>query len=272
MSKRRNRKKSAIQRIILIMFLMFLLLPFAVLLLWSFCQSWPADSLLPAELGLRGWKYLFSPSGKMLASLGLSVFISLTVTVLGLILSIPAGKALGLFQFPGKKFIEVLLLVPIIIPALTVGMGIHMAFIRYNLTDRLLGVILVQLPLVLPYGIRVFAGTYQALGLKWAEQAQMLKANRLQTFRYVMLPFLSPGLASAAILMFNVSFSQYFLTYLIGGGKVVTLPLLLFPFVNSGDRVVAAGLSLVFILTALIFMFLVEKGISRNLERNFYYF
>lgn len=64
--------------------------------------------------------------------------------------------------------------------------------------------------------------------------------------------------------MFNVSFSQYFLTYLIGGGKVMTLPLLLFPFVNGGDRVIASGLSLVLTMTSLILMLLVEKIITNK--------
>lgn len=263
--------KKTVGRLIIFIFLAFLLFPFFLLVVWSFSQGWPAEALLPAGLGLRGWRYLFSPTSKMLSSLGLSVLISLIVTVVALILSIPAGKALGLYNFRGKRLIEVLVLAPIIIPAITVGMGIHIAFIRYNLTDRLLGVILVQLPVVLPYGIRVFAATYQAIGSKWEEQAKILKANRGQTFLYTTLPSLCPGIASAGILMFNVSFSQYFLTYLIGGGKVVTLPLLLFPFVNSGDRVVASGLSVALIFTSLLLMFMIEKSIGKNGQQDYYY-
>lgn len=264
--------KFKLEPLINLSILMFILFPILILVVWSFSQGWPADHLFPSQWGLRGWRHLFSPKSKMLASLGLSAFISLTVTLLALLLSIPAGKILGIYNFKGKRLVEILVLAPLIIPTVTVGMGIQLAFIRYGLADTVLGVILVHLPVVLPYGIRIFAGIYKALGLKWEEQAQILKANSWQRFRYVTLPFLYPGIVAAGVLMFNVSFSQYFLTYLIGGGKVLTLPLLLFPFINSGDRVIAAGLGLVIVTVSLIFMFIIEKMLGDSDQQiNFYY-
>lgn len=261
-----------LRKLLVLTILSALLFPFLVLLTWSFSQGWAADDLFPSGLGLRGWSYLFSPHSRMLSSLGISVLISLLVTGIALLLCIPAGKALGLYSFPGKNLIEILVLAPIIIPVITVGMGLHMVFIKYGLADTLTGIILVHLPVVLPYGIRIFASIYKALGTKWEEQAQVLKASRWQRFFYVTLPFLFPGIVAAGVLMFNVSFSQYFLTYLIGGGKIITLPLLLFPFVNSGDRVVAAGLSLVFILTSLLLMLILEKAIANQEQQaDFYY-
>lgn len=262
----------ALRRIVLISILLVLIFPFLVLVVWSFSQGWASNALLPSEFGLRGWRYLFSTQSGMLSSLRMSILISLVVTVLGLIICIPAGKALGSYSFTGKKVVEILVLAPIIIPTVAVGMGIQIVFIRYGLADTMLGVILVHLPIVLPYGIRIFASIYKALGTKWEEQAKTLKANWWQRFWYTTLPFLFPGMISAGVLMFNVSFSQYFLTYLIGGGEIITLPILLFPFVNSGDRVVASGLSLVFILTSLILMFAIEKIITDPEQKtNFYY-
>lgn len=265
--------KVKVFRCILIMaLLLFIILPILVLVIWSLSQGWKSNALFPSALGLRGWKYLFSTGGKMLSSLGVSVLISLVVTMLGLILSIPAGKAIGLYSFQGKRWIEILVLAPTIIPSITVGMGIQIVFIRYGLADTILGVILVQIPIVLPYGIRIFSSVFKAMGTKWEEQAKVLKANPWQRFWYTTLPFLYPGIISSGVLMFNVSFSQYFLTYLIGGGKITTLPILLFPFINSGDRVIASGLSVVVIFTSLLLMFIAEKVIGDpNQETNFYY-
>ncbi|MEL1136015.1 ABC transporter permease subunit [Desulfitobacterium sp. THU1] len=261
-----------LRAIINLMILMVIVVPFLVLVVWSFSQGWPTNALFPKEWGLRGWSYLFSPESKMLSSIATSTLISLTVTVLAILLSIPAGKALGVYEFKGKKVVEIIVLAPLIIPTITVGMGIQIVFIRYGLTDTLLGVILVHLPIVLPYGIRIFASSYKAMGIKWEEQAQVLKAKPWQRFWYATLPFLYPGIISAGVLMFNVSFSQYFLTYLIGGGKILTLPILLFPFVNSGDRVIASGLGLVIVAVSVAFMVIVEKIISSpEQETNFYY-
>jgi len=249
-----------------------LMAPFGILFLWAFTQSWSVGEVFPDQWGLRGWFYLFNPHNKILASLGTSILLSLLVTFAATLISIPAGKALGLYEFPGKTLVELLILAPIIIPPITVGMGIHVIFIKYGLTDTFLGVMLVHLPVVLPYGIRIFASIYKALGHKWEEQGRVLKANSIKRFIYITLPFLRPGLISGGILMFNVSFSQYFLTFLIGGGKVITLPILLFPYVNSGDRVLASTISLIFIITALLFMFIVEKVIKdQGQQSEFYY-
>jgi putative spermidine/putrescine transport system permease protein len=72
-----------------------------------------------------------------------------------------------------------------------------------------------------------------------------------------------PGIISAGSMAFIVSFSQYFLTFLIGGGKVITFSMLLFPFVQSGDRMVGSVYSVVFILTTFIFLMIIEKLMRR---------
>ncbi|NPV30087.1 MAG: ABC transporter permease subunit [Firmicutes bacterium] len=249
-----------------------LIIPFTVLVLWAFTGQWPADSILPTRLGLRGWLYMFSPHGKVLPGLVMSVLLSLAVTFCALVISIPAGKALGLYDFPGKGLIELLVLAPIIIPSITVGMGLHTAFIKFGLADSFAGVLLVHLMVVLPYGIRIFASGYKAMGSKWEDQARVLRAGWWQRFIYVTLPFLYPAMVAGGILIFNVSFAQYFLTFLIGGGRIITLPLILFPYINGGDRVVASAISLVFIAASLLLMAVIENTVKdRQEETAFYY-
>ena len=57
-----------------------------------------------------------------------------------------------------------------------------------------------------------------------------------------------PGVIAAGLFAFLLSWSQYLSTLIIGGGRVTTLPLLLFALVGSGDRPVAAAVSLVVVL------------------------
>ncbi len=69
--------------------------------------------------------------------------------------------------------------------------------------------------------------------------------------------------AGAALFSFLLSWSQYLSTLIIGGGKMLTLPILLFSLMDSGDRPVAAAVSLVFILPALLAL----MGSAHNLGR-----
>lgn len=261
-----------LNKIIALSIFFMLMTPFLILFLWSFCQSWLAGEVLPSQWGLRGWCFIMQPHSKVIHSLFVSISLSTVVTFIALLISIPAGKALALYDFPGKGIVELLILAPIIVPSIAVGMGIHLTFIKYGLADNFWGVVFVHLTMALPYSVRVFTSIFKAMGTKWDEQSKILKASSWQRFRYITWYFLKPGLITGSALVFNVSFSQYFLTFLIGGGRVVTLPIILFPFVNSGDRVIASVVSIIFIITSLIFMAIVERSISdSNKQAEFYY-
>jgi len=76
------------------------------------------------------------------------------------------------------------------------------------------------------------------------------------------LPLLGPGLAVAALFAFLVSWSQYVLTLLIGGGRVITLPILLFAVVSGGNPTLIAGLALLFAAPPVIAIVLAARALS----------
>ncbi|MBZ4688006.1 MAG: putative spermidine/putrescine transport system permease protein [Clostridia bacterium] len=266
-------KNTIYLNIIIYSVIILLIFPLAVMFMWSFARSWPWPYLLPQDFGLRGWKYFFNPTSKALFTLFLSVLLSLIVTIVTLVLSIPAAKSLAFYNFRGKAFFEIFILAPLIVPPIAVAMGIHVQFIKLGLADSFLGVVLVHLIPSLPYGIRILTNVFQAIGEKIELQARVLGANWWQAFIFVTLPLIAPGLVSVGSLIFIISFSQYFLTFLIGGGQVVTFPMLLLPYIQSGDRMMAGVFSSVFVLTALLFFIIVEKTIkSHYSSREYFYF
>ena len=56
------------------------------------------------------------------------------------------------------------------------------------------------------------------------------------------------------LLVFLVSWSQYLLTLMIGGGRVVTLPMLLFNFATSGRNDIAGAIALIYILPSILLL------------------
>ena len=254
-----------VQRWILFTSILFsVLLPFLPLLLWSISERWFYPGLLPQSLGLRAWSYVFGTAGsQILTSLWESFSLALVTTIVSLILGIPAGRALGLYDFPGKKLASLLLILPIIVPPLSVSMGLHFWFIQLRLAETFLGVVLIHLSFCLPYTIFVIWGVFTDYNPDFEEQARSLGASPVHVIIWVMLPMIFPGITVAALFSFLLSWSQYLSTLIIGGGKMLTLPILLFSLIDSGDRPVAAAVSLVFILPA----FLALLGSAHNLGR-----
>ena len=93
-------------------------------------------------------------------------------------------------------------------------------------------------------------------------QARTLGANKFKTFYLITLPAIAPGMVVAALFAFLVSWSQYLLTFLIGAGKIMTLPLLVFSTASSGNPALTAALSIVFIFPTILILFFASKFVT----------
>ena len=229
------------------------LLPFVPLVMWSLSNRWFYPQLWPHQWGLRAWQYVFSTAGsQMLAALGQSVLVAATTSAISVAIGIPAGRALGLYDFKGKDLVSVVLILPVIVPPLCVAMGLHLWFIMMGLAGTFFGVVLVHLTFCLPYAVFVMWGMFSNYNPAYEDQARSLGASPWKVLLRMTLPLTFPGIMVAALFSFLLSWSQYLSTLIIGGGKVTTLPILLFALMGSGDRPVAAAVSIVFVAPALL--------------------
>lgn len=236
--------------------------PLVPLVIWSFAFRWYFPSLLPTEWSMRAWQYVVSNASGVPKAFVNSLVIAVIATVLSILIGIPAGRAMGLHKFRGKRLVEFLILAPTIIPGLAVVMGIHVAFIRYGLVDTIPGVVLVHLIPTTPYMVMVMASVFANYDPAFEEQARVLGAGPVATFIYVTFPAILPGIIVGGLFAFIISWSQYILTLLIGGGKVATLPVLLFAFAASGDNAVMAALAVIFVAPAVAFLVLTSKYLT----------
>lgn len=237
--------------------------PLAVLLILAAAESWVYPGLLPEALSLKYLSYVLAANRQTFTALAESTLISLLATLLTLAIAIPAARALGLYSFKGRELIKILVLLPLIVPAVTVTMGIHTTMIRVGLAGKISGVVLIHTVFALPYAIRLLTDVFEIIGESYDEQAGMLGAGALSTFKTVTLPLIIPGIVSASIMSFIVSFSQYITTFLIGGGNIITLPVLMVPYIQNGQLQISSVYSLLFVFTAMISLYIVEKFLRR---------
>lgn len=221
--------------------------PLVLLAVWSAAGRWLWPDLVPAEWSLRAWSYVCSPGGEILPAVLTSLGLGAAVTALALAIALPAGRALALHSLRGKRGVLLLLLAPVLASPLAATMGVHRFFISYRLADSTLGVLLVHLIPAVPYATLMVMGSFTRMDPALEEQARTLGAPPLQVWCHVTLPAVAPGMAVAGAFAFIISWSQYLTTLFIGGGSVLTLPLLLVAFQRSGDEAVTAALSLVFL-------------------------
>lgn len=241
-----------------------ILAPIIPQIIWSFAFRWLFPNLLPTEWSLEPWQYVLSDSSRVGEALVNSLTIAFLVSLLSIMVGLPAARAIAFHDFRGKAIVEWLLMAPIIVPGIVAVMGIHIMFIRYRLTDSYLGVALVHLIPCVPYMILVMASVFANYGTELEETAHSLGAGPLRVFWHVTLPGIFPGLLVATMFTFLISWGQYVTTLLIGGGRIITLPLVLFPFISGGNQANAAAISLVFVAPALVVLLLTSRQLGRE--------
>jgi putative spermidine/putrescine transport system permease protein len=241
--------------------ILFLLGPVAALLLYAGSASWFYPDLLPREWTLQPLlRQLGNPRTR--EAIVASLIVAGGTTALALLIGLPAARVLGLRRFRGRGVVLLLLFLPNVVPPVATGMGLNILFLRLGLAGSYLGVILVHLIPVLPYAIFALLGVFARYDEGYEQQARTLGAAWPTIFRRVMLPLAGPGIAVAALFAFLVSWSQYVLTLLIGGGRVITLPLLLFAAAAGGNPASIAVLALLFAAPPLIAIALAARALT----------
>jgi putative spermidine/putrescine transport system permease protein len=250
-------------------FIAFLVIvfPFLPLLLSSVSFGWQWPNVLPDSYSFRAWEYVLAGSSGTWPAVGASLLIAGIVTAVNILLAVPAANALSRNKFSGKWLAEAIIFAPIVIPPFVAVMGIHLTFLRLGLTETIFGVILAHLSPTLPYMVRAVMISYNTLSIDWEDQARMLGAGPGSRFFHVVLPHLMPGIAAGASLSILISLSQYLITFLIGSGQVVTLPILLFPFISGGDPAIASAYSLLFAGMAILTLLVMDVSL-KNYYKN----
>ncbi len=220
--------------------------PLVLFIVYAFSTRWFFPQPLPGEWTAAVFIRAINDA-RVLSGLGISLALATIVSLLSVALGLPAARVLGLRQFRGRQIAWLVLFLPTVMPPLAIGMGLNILFLQIGLAGTFPGVVLVHLIPTLPYVIFIMAGAYARYDENFEFQSLVLGANPARTFLTITLPLIAPSLAVAALFAFLISWSQYLLTLLIGSGRILTLPILLFSSASGGNPVTIAVLSLIFL-------------------------
>jgi len=247
-------------------FILVILFPFIPLVLGSISSGWRFGEILPPNYSMDGYEYVLKNRSTWIG-MGYNLSIAYIVAIINLFLAIPAARFLFRKKSRFKGIYMVILFAPLIVPPLSSVLGIHHSMIIYGLTDNLLGVILVNIIPSFPYVLLSLYGSFKGFSKRLEESALIDGVSRIEMYRYIILPMLIPGILIGSTISILISLSEYILTLLIGGGEIITLPILMFPYLSSGDKIVGSVYAILFILFNIVGILLFELGIRFALKK-----
>lgn len=177
------------------------------------------------EMGVVG-RVLSDPAYRQVA--WFTLWEATASTAVTLVVALPMAALFGRFEFPGKRVLWALLIVPFVLPTVVVGV----AFLALLGPGGALGVDLrgsIWLILIahaffnVAVVVRTVGGLWGNLDPRLEEAARTLGASRLRAFREVTLPRLRPAIAAAASIVFLFCFTSFGVVLLLGGIRARTL-------------------------------------------------
>ncbi len=253
----------ALYRTVLVIVYVAILAPMVIIIISSF-----SDSLYLAfpPQGFSTMSYQrFWSNHALRNALNVSASVGVTTTILSLLLAAPAAYAIDRFEFKGRRLIEMMLMAPLTLPVLMLAIAIVIftstAQIPRSFWMLVASHVLVTIPFVLRVLLTALAGFDRTL----EEASASLGAKPIETLRRVTIRILQPGILSAAILAFVISFGQITMSIFIGGEGLTTLPVEIFLITDFGYDVAITAVSVIVMLVGLIMLAIIEfiTGLER---------
>lgn len=209
---RMKRKKKYLLFALLIVMLLFILLPIYWMLVTSIkpnTESFkvPPD-IIPIEPTLENFINQLKDRTGFLTYFINSIIVSLGTTLLSIITAILAGYAISRLRFPGKNKLFILILVSQMFPQSLMIVGIYTFFMKLNLLDSYLGLILAFTSFSLPFAIWMMSGFFETIPFELEEAAMIDGSSRFKTLWKIILPLTSPGIVAVGVYSFLNSWNN----------------------------------------------------------------
>ncbi len=166
---------------------------------------------------------------------------ALLSTLASMALGVPLAYVLAHYDFPLKRVVRSLTIVPFVLPTITVALGFALLFGRNGYVNQLVmglfglsepplsimysltGIVLAHAFYNAPIIARTVHAAWERLDPRYEESARALGASRFYVFTDVTLPMIMPGLLSGAALVFIFCFLSFPIVLSVGGGRFSTI-------------------------------------------------
>lgn len=203
-------------------------------------------------------------------ALKLSLLTSTFTLAIAVLLGTPLAYLLARSNFPGKRVLDTLIDLPIVLPPVVAGVALLMAFGRRGVFGddlRALGielafttkaVVIAQVFVSTPFYIRAAKAGFQSVDVALEQMAYTLGASRISTFARVTLPLALPAVIGGVVLCWARALSEFGATMMFAGnfrGTTQTMPLAIMTAMES-DLFAALAISVILLAVSFVVLLL----------------
>ena len=167
--------------------------------------------LLPTDLTLDNYRFLFK-GGRFVSNIENSLIVSIGSVIATLPLALLGGYALARFDFPGKRYSIILLVLPLL-PAIAVLVALIMYVRMLGLYNTLYSVILATTVFSLPFSVWMVRGFMLSIPREIEEAALIDGCGPMAALFRIAMPLAAPGLIAVCIFVLISAWNNYLFSF-----------------------------------------------------------
>ncbi|TCO64433.1 ABC transporter permease [Actinocrispum wychmicini] len=207
-------------------FLVFVTALIVAVVVSSFGTVW-LGTWLPAGFTGKWWEQTWSEFG-LGSTLLVTMEVALLVVVISVALGVPAAYVLARRNFPGKRVVSLLLLLPLLVPPITYGIPLATLLYQWGLGGNMTGVVLANVVPSLPFVVLTMTPFVEQIDRRVEDAARTLGAGTPRILVSVLGPLLLPGILAGAVMVLVRTVGMFELTFLTSGADSQTLVVALY--------------------------------------------
>lgn len=244
-------------------------IPIVYLIMLSCFTFYKYPLLMPKNFSMVYWQNILFENPLFYKGILTSLLIGSLTAILTTIIGFMTGRAVVYHLGGFNKKIAILISIPLLIPGMILFLGMHQVLLLTPLRNSILGVVLVHTVICLPYSSNIAIAYFTGIPKEYEAISQTLGGSKRYTLKKVILPLLKPGLLMSMMISFLISNTEYFSTFLVGGGKAITLSMIMFPYIGGHDYGHGSVMGLIFIAIHVVLFMIVDR-MNKNQVKAFY--
>lgn len=217
---------------------------------------------------LDNFREVFSERWEVGAKVLNSLIIAVVTVAVAIPVAVCAAYAFSRLSFPLKRTMFQWILLTQFIPAVVIVLPFYLMFRSAGLLDTYLALIIVDLAIVLPYAVWTIKGFIDAVPVEAEEAALIDGATRARMIRDIVVPMARPGILTAAIFCFIITWNEFLFALILTRTKVVPLSVGLIGFrLERGDLwELIAATGIIITIPMFFFALMIQRHFTKGMN------
>jgi multiple sugar transport system permease protein len=197
-----------------------------------------------------------------------SAIIAVSTVAIAIPIAVCSAYAFSRLSFPFKRSMFQWILLTQFIPAVTIVLPFYVMFRQLGLLDTYVALIIVDLAIVLPYAIWTIKGFIDAIPMETEEAAIVDGASRARIIWDIVVPMARPGILTAAIFCFIITWNEFLFGYLLSRQRVVPLSVGIVGFVLERGPVweLIAATGIIITIPMFFFALMIQRHFTKGMN------